>query len=67
VADPENGGSYSVKVYHSEKEVGEEEWAHTKIILKPLNPAFQTIAIQAERAGEFQVIAEFKSRLGVNP
>ena len=65
VADPETGGSYSVKFYYSEKEVGEDDWAHTKILLKPLNPEFQAIEIPEDRAGEFRVVAEYREKLGV--
>ena len=65
VADPETGGSYSVKFYYSEKEVGEDYWAHTKILLKPMNPEFEAIEIPEDRAGEFRVVAEYREKLGV--
>lgn len=64
LSDPENGGSYSVKHYYSEKKVGEDGWAHTKILLKPVNPAFEPIEITEERAAEFSIIAEYKFKLG---
>ena len=35
--DPDYDGKYTIKQYHSEKQVTEENWQHTKIELKPLN------------------------------
>ena len=43
--DFENGGSYSIKKYSSEKKQDPEtgEWMHERIILYPLNPDYQPI------------------------
>jgi type III restriction enzyme len=64
-ADPDNGGSFTVKRYSSEK-VGEgnEGWKHTRITLSPLNPEFKPIELSAESENEVKVIAEFIAVLG---
>lgn len=60
IHDPETGGSYTVKKYHSEKVAGEDgEWLHTKIELRPINKAFKTIAILSEGEGDVIVVAEY--------
>ncbi len=65
LADPETGGSYTVKRYISEKSSSVEgEWKHTKITLEPLNPEFRPIVIEPEDEGTIQVIAEYIGRLG---
>jgi phage repressor protein C with HTH and peptisase S24 domain len=65
LADPETGGSYTVKRYRSEKSPSVEgEWRHTKITLEPLNPEFKSIVLQSEDEGAVQVIAEYLVTLG---
>jgi SOS-response transcriptional repressor LexA len=65
VADPETGGSFTVKRYRSEKSYSKEgEWKHTKIILEPLNSEFQPIILEPEDEGAIQVIAEYLGTLG---
>jgi phage repressor protein C with HTH and peptisase S24 domain len=64
-ADPDTGGSFTVKKYASEKIAGSEgNWRHTRITLSPLNPEFQPIALTPESEGDVQVIAEFLTVLG---
>jgi hypothetical protein len=59
-ADPETGGSFTVKRYSSEKrEAGEGEWQHSRIVLSPLNKAFTPIVISPEEAEHFRILAEF--------
>ena len=57
--DFENGGSYSIKKYSSEKKQDPEtgEWMHERIILYPLNPDYQPIEIRDEEG--FIVVGEF--------
>ena len=57
--DFENGGSYSIKKYSSEKKQDPEtgEWMHERIILYPLNPDYQPIEIRNEEG--FIVVGEF--------
>lgn len=60
MADPETGGSYTVKRYTSEKVAAADGgWRHTRIVLKPLNPDFQPIVIPGEATDHFKVVAEF--------
>jgi type III restriction enzyme len=60
IADPESGGSYTVKRYKSEKMIDNvDSWKHGKIMLESLNPAYKTIIIPEDIADEFKVIAEF--------
>ncbi|MBI1897457.1 MAG: S24 family peptidase [Acidobacteria bacterium] len=48
---------YTVKVYESEKRAtGEDTWEHTRIVMKPLNPAYAAWELQP---GDFRVLAEF--------
>jgi hypothetical protein len=64
-ADPETGGSYTVKRYRSEKSPSVEgEWKHTKITLEPLNPEFKPIILEPEDEAPIQVIAEYLRKLG---
>ena len=59
-ADPETGGSFTVKRYSSEKRQNEGgEWRHSRIVLSPLNKDFSPIVIPAETADEFRIVAEF--------
>jgi DUF2075 family protein len=65
LADPETGGSYTVKRYRSEKSASVEgEWKHTEIILEPLNSEFKPIILEPEDEGAVQVIAEYLGTLG---
>jgi phage repressor protein C with HTH and peptisase S24 domain len=58
--DPESGSRYTVKRYESEKSFGEDEtWRHVRIILKPLNTAFDPIVLTEEDEDAIAVVAEF--------
>lgn len=59
--DPEYGGKYTIKRYHSEKTVTEEGWQHSKIELQPINPDFATIEL--DEYGEYKTIGIFKCLL----
>ena len=52
---------YTIKEFSSEKRMHAEGWQHTRILLKPLNPAFD--AFELDDSGRFAVIAEFVSLL----
>jgi hypothetical protein len=59
VSDPETGGQYTLKVYHSEKTASaDSEWQHQQITLAPLNPAYEAIVLKPEDGGAVRVIAE---------
>ncbi len=63
-ADPETGGSFTVKRYSSVKEaVGDGAWRHTRVILEPTNPTFDPIVLTRDDAEHVQVIAEFAAVL----
>jgi DUF2075 family protein len=64
IADPETGGSYTLKKYHSTKVSHRaHEWEHTSIQLLPLNPAFKPIEIDPQTSDEIAIIAEFITTL----
>jgi SOS-response transcriptional repressor LexA len=48
---------YTIKQYWSEKVASPEGWQHTRILLKPLNPEFETWEL--DDSGEYAVIGEF--------
>ncbi len=59
ISDPETGGSYTVKRYHSEKQAQPDgTWRHTLVQLQPLNPAFSPIELTTAEHGELGVMAE---------
>lgn len=56
-----DAGSYTIKQYSSESKADEDgRNIHTRIVLSPLNPEFQPIVLEADKAeeGEFQVYGE---------
>ena len=58
-ADPDTGGSYTVKRYSSEKAASEEDdWHHARIMLSPINPEYEPIVFSPEESGHVAVIAE---------
>jgi len=58
-ADPDTGGSFTVKRYSSEKATSDDGgWRHTRIVLSPTNPAYQPIVLAADDAEHVEVIAE---------
>jgi len=56
--DPETGHRYTVKRYESEKQRDGDAWRHSKIVLKPANPAFAPIILVDADDSKVQVIAE---------
>lgn len=60
ISDPELGGSYTVKVYRSEKTSSEEGWRHLRVVLEPdsTDPDISPIVISGAEAAEVRVIAE---------
>ena len=62
MADPETGGSYTVKRYKSTKSTGEEGWRHESIQLIPDNPdreRYPILAFTLEDDADLRVVAEF--------
>ena len=58
------GGEFTVKVYESEKRVSSEEWGHTRIRLKPLNPDYPVLELEDE--SEYRVMGELVGLLGID-
>ena len=65
--DPETGARYTVKRYESEKTSTGESWLHTRITLKPTNPAYAAIVLEGVDEDAVQVIAELVEVLGLTP
>ena len=63
-ADPETGGSYTVKRYRSEKVLEGDEWRHTRVLLEPENKAYEPIEVLAGDETDTKVIAEYIGALG---
>ncbi|MDG2130856.1 MAG: DEAD/DEAH box helicase family protein [Fuerstiella sp.] len=59
--DPEDGGRYTVKQYHSVKSKLEEGWQHGSIELQPLNPDYKVIHVTPEHSESMRVVGEFVS------
>lgn len=57
--DPEDGGRYTVKRYHSTKRATEDGWQHQTIELQPLNNDYPPIEVLPEQADDLRVIGEF--------
>ena len=59
VGDPENGGRFTVKKYHSAKTVSEDAWRHDRIELLPLNPEYAPISVAPHEGPEMVVVGEW--------
>ena len=58
-ADPDTGGSYTVKRYSSKKVASEDgDWRHTQIELSPVNLDYEPIVLSAEDSEHVEVIGE---------
>jgi DUF2075 family protein len=65
IQDPDLGGRYTVKRYHSEKNVNPDGWQHQSIILSPESdqPKYQPLVITPAEEAEFQVMGEYVATL----
>ncbi len=62
-------GSYTVKVYESEKEATEGgSWRHVRVVLKPesSDPTYQPLVFEGLEEGELRIVAELVEVLGNN-
>ena len=60
LVDPETGWNLVVKKYESEKVARENDsFAHTRITLRSLNPAYDSIIIENASENEYKVLGEF--------
>jgi superfamily II DNA or RNA helicase/diadenosine tetraphosphate (Ap4A) HIT family hydrolase/SOS-response transcriptional repressor LexA len=64
MGDPENGGRFTVKKYHSAKTVSEVAWQHDRIELLPLNPDYEPITVAPHEGSEMVIIGEFVTSIG---
>lgn len=62
IQDSDFGSGYTVKEYHSLKNVGENEWHHQSIILKPLsdNTEYKNIELSGAELRNFKVVGIFE-------
>ena len=60
--DPDYGSGYTVKEYESRKYIGEDEWRHESIILKPLtyNSGYKNIELAEDGSNGLKVIGIFE-------
>jgi SOS-response transcriptional repressor LexA len=58
-SDPEDGGRYTVKRYHSTKRATQNGWEHQAIELQPLNPKYSPIDVDENVAADLRVLGEF--------
>lgn len=65
--DPETGHRYTVKGYESEMARAGDSWRHTKVTLKPANPAYAPIVLEDVAEDAIQVVAELIQVLGTEP
>lgn len=58
-ADPDTGGSCTVKRYSSKKVTSKDGVrCHARVVLSPINPDYQPIVLSADDSEHVQVIAE---------
>ncbi len=65
IQDFDFGAGYTVKSYHSEKEIGDESWSHKAIVLKPLSHTlnYEDIVLSEDQVNELHVVGIFVSVL----
>jgi type I restriction enzyme R subunit len=56
--DSETSQRYTVKCYESKKATDGDSWQHTRITLKPINPAFDPMVLSGVDEQQLQVVAE---------
>ena len=57
---PADSGRYTLKKYHSVKNVSTEDWQHKRIELQSLNKAYPTIVLEEAQAEDLRVIGVFE-------
>lgn len=65
IQDADFGAGYTVKKYHSDKNINEDGWQHKSIILKPLSddPRYQDIKLSEDALHSLMVVGIFKKVL----
>ena len=61
IQDPDFNSAFTIKTYTSEKNIMEENWEHTSIILRPnsYDSSYQNIIITEENSLGMRVVGEF--------
>jgi SOS-response transcriptional repressor LexA len=66
-ADPDTGGSFTVKKYSSVKVVDSgDEWRHRRITLSPANPDYEPIILQPKDEADFRIVGEYLFTVGTS-
>lgn len=67
IQDSSFGAGYTVKTYHSKKNISNESWSHESIILKPssFDSKFKDIILEGDEINSLKVIGEFVTTLDV--
>ena len=65
IQDSDFGAGYTIKEYHSEKNISENDWSHKSITLKPLSfdSSFDPIEIKNDELTDLKIIGEFITEL----
>jgi DUF2075 family protein len=65
IQDPSYAGSFTIKVYTSEKVATDEGWQHENIVLQPrsTNPKFTDLVFNSDTLRDLQIIGEFVATL----
>ncbi len=61
IEDPELGGSYTIKLYSSEKAMEPDgSWRHVRVVLSPdsMDASFKPLEFGPEDAGSLRIVAE---------
>lgn len=66
IQDQDIGGTYTVKLYTSEKNTTDEEWQHIKIVLQPdsYSDRYRNLVFDTDTEGELRVIGELVAVIG---
>ncbi len=61
IQDTDFNSAFTVKTYTSQKNVTEEGWSHTEIVLRPnsFNSSYKDIIINQDNAGDMNIVGEF--------
>ncbi|WP_339606370.1 DNA/RNA helicase domain-containing protein [uncultured Roseivirga sp.] len=61
IQDSDFGAGYTVKSYHSEKNITEDNWSHKTIVLKPLSydSSFEDIILRGDEINRLKIVGEF--------
>lgn len=62
IHDSEFGSGYTVKEYHSEKQIGNDQWSHQTITLKPLSDIseYKDIELTGDETNNLKVVGIFE-------